>query len=86
LPQVETVAPQIAVCLGAPAFNAMRVSAGHRRVRNVEEGITSPFEYGDTVVWCQAHTGALGRNHRNRGGVDRVNADWERMTGEFNSD
>ena len=25
---------------------------------------------------CQAHTGQLGRNNRNRGEVDRVNGDW----------
>jgi restriction system protein len=79
LPQIEIVAPTIAAGLGVPAFNALRQAVGLRRVSGVAEGIESPFRFGSTEIWCQAHTGLLGSNNRNRGGVDRVNADWARM-------
>jgi hypothetical protein len=41
--------------------------------------IDSPFNIGKVRVWCQAHTGALGQNNRNKGGVDRVSHDWLTM-------
>lgn len=79
LPQVLTVEPSVAICLGLRAFNAMRIAAGQGRATNLENAISSPFKLGTTQVWCQAHTGALGTNNRNRGGVDRVSEDWKRM-------
>src|SRR5262245_49575735 len=43
LPQIEIVSPIVAVCLGVPAFNALRTAAGIVRVANLEQGIASPF-------------------------------------------
>jgi len=31
-------------------------------------------------VICQAHTGQLGKNNRNKGGVNRVDGDWAKMS------
>lgn len=79
IPQIEIVAPRIAVCLGKAAYNAVRRAAGRHMAKTLEEAISSPFSLGSTQVWCQAHTGSIGTNNRNKGGVDRVTADWQRM-------
>jgi restriction system protein len=79
LPQIEIVEPRISVCLGLHTFNAVRAACGARRVSNIEQGVSSPFSHGVSQIWCQAHTGRLGKNNRNRGGVDRVSQDWARM-------
>jgi uracil-DNA glycosylase len=83
LPQVEIVAPKIAVCLGLATYNAVRRAAGIRPVTPLEVAIQSPFAFGPTRIWCQAHTGRLGTIGRNKGGVDRVNDDWARMAAAF---
>jgi restriction system protein len=51
-------------------------------VKNLEEGINkvSPFYYQESAIFCQAHTGNLGKNNRNKGGIDRVSKDWEKMS------
>jgi hypothetical protein len=69
------------VCLGKATFNAVAVAAGHRPARSLAEAIedASPFEIGNTKVWCQAHTGQQGTNYRNRNGLDQVAKDWARM-------
>ena len=88
LPQIEIVAPTVAACLGVSAFNALRRAIQGTKIRpvaNLEEAINSPFRIGSTQVWCQAHTGQLGRNNRNRGGVDRVKADWDQMAAAHSS-
>lgn len=79
LPQIAIVEPRLAVCLGKAAFDAVAVAAGRRPGRSLEDAIARPFEIGRAQVWCQAHTGQLGTNNRNRGGVDRVTQDWARM-------
>lgn len=79
LPQIEIVAPRLAVCLGKAAFDAVAVAAGRRRAKSLAEAIASPFEIGDTQVWCQAHTGQQGTNSRNRHEADSVARDWARM-------
>jgi hypothetical protein len=84
IPQIEIVEPLIAVCLGVPAYNALRAAVGIDKIANLEQGIASPFRIGTTEVWCQAHTGQLGRNNRNHGGVDRVNEDWALMAAAHN--
>jgi hypothetical protein len=83
LPQIEIVKPRIVVCFGAATFNALRSAWGLGRVSSVQQGIASPFELGQAKVWLQAHTGRLGQNNRNRGGVDRVNEDWRAMAEEY---
>jgi len=70
------VKPKIVICLGVPTFNALRRASGLKPVRNLEEGIASSFQIGNSEVICQAHTGQLGKNNRNKGGVNRVDGDW----------
>lgn len=84
LPQIKIIAPRIAVCLGKAAFNAVAVAADNPRALTLDDAIARPFPVGPTEVWCQAHTGAIGTNNRNRG-VDRVSQDWERMAAAYNS-
>jgi restriction system protein len=83
LPQIEIVEPRLVVCLGKATFNAIRIACGGRRARNMEEAISSPFAREACLVWAQAHTGSLGQNNRNRGGVNRVEQDWRRMRRDF---
>ena len=79
LPQIDIIKPKLVICLGKETFNALRAALGLGKVMTVGEGIEQPFNYRKTVVWLQAHTGLLGQNNRNRGGVNRVRDDWRRM-------
>lgn len=79
LPQVGAVRPQLAICLGLATFNALRAAAGHPPAPTVASALRWAFRIGPTQVVFQAHTGNLGRNNRNRGGIDRVSADWSAM-------
>lgn len=87
IPQIEIVQPRLVICLGLATFNAVRVAAGLPRVGNLAAAIEQPFEMkaGDvtTLVCCQSHPGALGKMNRNRGGVDRVSADWAGMAARW---
>lgn len=83
LPQIEIVGPRLAVCLGKAAFDAIAVASGRRRTESLVEAIAFPFEIGRTQVWCQAHTGQLGTNSRNRKGVDQVGRDWAHMASAY---
>jgi hypothetical protein len=79
LPQIRVVQPAIVICLGLATFNAIRRGCGETPATTIAQAIDSPFSAEGPTVWCQAHTGPLGQNNRNRGGVDRVSADWLRM-------
>ncbi|MGI9068389.1 MAG: hypothetical protein ACR2HX_18540 [Pyrinomonadaceae bacterium] len=81
MPQVRIVKPRLLICLGLSTFNAVRRVCGLRSCPTVDCAIQNSFDLEDTTtrVWCQAHTGRLGRNNRNKGGLDRVEADWHRM-------
>lgn len=79
LPQIAIVKPELVICLGLVTFNALRKACDLKPASNIPSAIESPFRLGKVRVWCQAHTGALGRNNRNKGGVDRVSDDWQRM-------
>jgi restriction system protein len=69
----------LVICLGLVTFNALE-KASHGPVSpNLGAAIANPFDIGSARVWCQAHTGTLGTNNRNRGGVDRVAKDWLTM-------
>ena len=83
LPQIEIVGPWLAVCLGKAAFDAVALAACRRRAGSLAEAIESPFEIGGTQVWCQAHTGQLGTNARNRNGADQVAKDWASMAAVY---
>ena len=76
VPQIKIVSPKLVIALGIPTFNALRKANGLQAVKNIEEGIASPFKIGNSKVVCQAHTGQLGKNNRNKGGVNRVDEDW----------
>ena len=83
VPQVEIVRPRLVICLGLSTYNALRRARGCRLVRSVSDAGETRFDIGGAEVWCQAHTGALGQINRNRGGIDRVSPDWERMARSF---
>ncbi len=85
LPQIEIVAPRIVVCLGLPTYKALRSACNKPAVTNLDSAIDSPFLYAGAWVWCQAHTGALGQNNRNKHGVDRVTSDWNRMKAKYDA-
>lgn len=79
LPQVEIVNPTLVICLGLATFDALRRALHLPSAGRMEASINSPFTVGGSLVWCQAHTGALGTMNRNRGGGDRVSEDWMKM-------
>ena len=79
IPQIEIVEPRLVICLGLRTFNGLRKALGKEPSKTVASAIESPVSLGASRIWCQAHTGALGQNNRNRGGVDRVSGDWEGM-------
>jgi restriction system protein len=79
LPQIAIVKPRLVVCLGLVTFTAARLACGHPAPPNMNTAIESPFEYGDSLIHCQSHTGHFGRVNRNKGGVDRVSQAWVRM-------
>ena len=85
LPQIEIVGPRFAICLGKAAFDAVVIASGHRPAKSLAEAIeiASPFEIGNTQVWCQAHTGQQGTNYRNRCQPDQVTRDWGRMAAVY---
>jgi len=82
LPQIEIINPKLVICFGKATFNALRTSAGIQKVSSVDQGIERPFKFGQSSIWLQSHTGRLGQNNRNKGGVNRVEADWQKMARE----
>ena len=79
LPQIEIIKPKLVICFGKITFNALRSAVGIKKVLSVDEGIQRPFTFRETAIWLQAHTGMLGQNNRNKGGINRVNTDWQKM-------
>ena len=79
IPQIEIVRPRLVVCLGFSTFRAVEIAVGREPSGSLQVAIDSPLSVADAAVWCQSHPGGRGRANRNRGGVDRVAADWERM-------
>ena len=84
LPQISIVKPRLVVCLGLQTFCAMQRATDRRPSANLAEAITNPFVFESATIWCQAHTGGMGKANRNRGGVDRVSADWAAMSRSMN--
>ena len=83
LPQIRIVNPRLVISIGIETFNALRKACELPTCDTTSDAIDSPFEIGSTRVWCQSHTGQLGRNNRNKGGVDRVSDDWKKMNRDF---
>jgi hypothetical protein len=79
LPAINIIKPKIAICLGLVTFNAIRVSCGHNEIYPMANAIDSSFSFNGTKIFVQAHTGQMGINNRNRGGVNRVYSDWNKM-------
>lgn len=80
IPQIEIVRPALVICLGISTFNAVRRSLALTACKNIDDALDRPIQVSEsTQIWCQAHTGGLGQNNRNRGGVNRVADDWTRM-------
>lgn len=86
LPQISIIQPRLVVCLGLQTFRAMQRATGRNAAANLAEAISNPFVFESATVWCQAHTGGMGQANRNRGGVDRVSADWAAMSRSLNGD
>lgn len=82
LPQIEIVRPKLVICLGLNTFNAVRIACEHAPAGRMDEAIASPFTFGESRVWCQAHTGARGQSNRGR---ERVAEDWRKMRIDFSS-
>lgn len=80
LPQIQIVHPKLVICLGLKTFNAVRIACEHTPARRMDEAIASPFTFNESLVWCQAHTGARGQNNR---GHKRVSEDWRNMRIDF---
>lgn len=76
IPLIDIIKPSIVICLGKQTFNALRKACELKVVNNIQEGIESHFTYKTTEIFCQAHTGMLGQNNRNRNGIHRVTSDW----------
>lgn len=85
LPMVEIIKPKIAVCFGLGTYNALISVLGYKVFPRMAEAIDSPVFYNGTQIYCQSHPGQLGRNNRNRGGIDRVSQDWNKMKSDFHS-
>lgn len=83
LPMIEIIQPKVVLVFGSATYNGLRRACGLPCVKNLEEAINTEFTIGNAVILGQAHTGMLGRNNRNRYGVDRVSGDWERVMKYF---
>lgn len=77
LPQIRIINPRLVISLGLVTFNALRQASNLAPNGDLNSAIESPFNIGQTTVWCQTHTGRL--VNRNKGGVDRVSRDWLEM-------
>jgi restriction system protein len=85
IPQIKIIKPKIVICLGFITFNAIRKAENIKPCKNMPEAINinSIFKIGESTIFCQAHTGRLGQNNRNRNKTERVSGDWEIMAKEY---
>jgi uracil-DNA glycosylase len=79
IPQIKIVSPRLVICLGLAVFNALRETQGLTRLATLSLALESSFNVGASAVWCQAHTGTLGQNTRNRNDRQRASRDWLQM-------
>ncbi|MFK8253507.1 uracil-DNA glycosylase family protein [Ancylobacter terrae] len=76
--EIETIRPVVAACLGAAAFNALRLALGLPKSASLEDAITrGAFRHDSTQICCVAHTGARGTQARNASPT--VASDWQRV-------
>ncbi len=76
IPQIEIVQPKLVICLGLATFQAMQEACEIERADRMDAAIKCPFDFGNTRIWCQAHTGARGQNNRGR---KLATSDWKQM-------
>ena len=67
IPTIEIIKPRLVVCFGLNFFNAVRQVLGFNCVVNIQQAVHSYLIIGSTIIFCQAHTGMLCQNNRNRG-------------------
>ena len=88
LPQIIIIQPLLVICLGLSVYNAIARALNAPAAKNLSRAIEQPLHTHSamttaTLIYAQAHTGALGKMSRNRGGVDRVTKDWAAMAETF---
>ncbi len=88
LPQISIIKPKLVICLGLNVYNAIAMALNSPVAKNLFQATKQPllshyFHPAITTIYAQAHTGALGKMSRNRGGVDRVTQDWAAMANAF---
>ncbi len=83
IPQIKIIKPIIVICLGLSTFNAIRKAEKNKPCKNMNEAINSKFMIGESTIFCQAHTGKLGRLNRNRNNPNQVSIDWDLMAKEY---
>lgn len=83
LPQIKIINPKIVICLGLPTFNALRKAKDSKLVNcyRLDDAFEQRFEYNQSTIFCQAHTGSWGQKIRKK---DRVKEDWLMMVKEYN--
>ena len=84
-PLIEIIQPSIVICFGIKTFNALIASYGYKGSTKMAEAIDSPKAVGTVLIHCLPHPGRLGQNNRNKGGIDRVSADWASVAKSLNS-
>ena len=83
IPEINIIQPQIVICLGIAVFNSLKVASGSKKCKNIEYAFNNSFKIGVSNIEIQAHTGMLGKNNRNKGGINRVDSDWNRMFSKY---
>lgn len=76
LREIGIVSPQIVICLGIRTFNALRRASGIKGTLKLDQGMKSQFCFKNSMIYCVAHTGRLGMNHRGR---EQVESDWQKI-------
>lgn len=84
VPIINIIKPRLVVCFGLSVFNTIRQTHGLKNVPNIEQAVNSPFTHRNSIYFCQAHPGMLGKNNRNRNSTNKVHNDWNKMLKLYN--
>jgi len=79
IPQIEIIKPKLVICLGLNTYNAINYALNRKKVNNLSKGIDRPFQYMNSQIWLQAHTGFWGQLVRNKYDKNQTEKDWIRM-------
>ena len=83
IPQIRIVQPALVICLGLDSYNALREAELMPAVKPISLAIETPFPIGESMVWCQAHTGSRGQNNQKKKSAGQVTRDWGEMKDWF---